>query len=423
MRYPERCNCTHPSEGPGAQLGYPAMLGRLDGLRTLGVDLGLGRVREVLARLGSPEACVPALQIAGSNGKGSTAAMAESILRAAGLRTGLFTSPHLARFTERIRVSGREADGDRLAALDRRVQATGARLTYFEVSALLAFLLFAEEGVEVAVIETGLGGRLDAATVCRAVATAVTTISIEHADILGSTLGAIAREKAGIARAAVPLLLGPLPPEADAVIAEVARGVGAPIRRFGPDFGPPDAPTALPGSHQRVNAALAVELARAAAADLCRPLSAAHVAEGLAAVRWPGRLERIANVVLDCAHNIEGAAALAAAVSVMPRPRALCISMVRGKDAAAFLGTLAPHFDQLIATRSGSARALPAEDLGRLRPGARVVPVPSDALSAARAAVGQEGFVVVTGSIFLVGEIRALLTGEPTDPIRTSDPL
>ncbi|MEA2699074.1 MAG: dihydrofolate synthase / folylpolyglutamate synthase, partial [Myxococcales bacterium] len=178
----------------GDDRDYPAFLARLDGLRTLGVDLGLGRVREALQRLGSPERRFPAVQIAGTNGKGSTAAMTDAILRAAGWKTGLFTSPHLSRFTERIRVGDVEADGERLAALDRRVAATGVPLTYFEVTTVLAFLLMAEEGVDLAILETGLGGRLDAVTTCQPVATAVTSIALDHTEYLGTDVRAIARE-------------------------------------------------------------------------------------------------------------------------------------------------------------------------------------------------------------------------------------
>src|SRR5262249_52055254 len=146
--------------------GYGHLLERLAGVRTLGVELGLDRMRLALSRLGGPQARFAAVQIARANGKGSSAAMAEAVLREAGLRTALYSSPHLARFTERIRIEGREADGDRLAALDRRVVATEVPLTYFEVATALAFLAMAEADVEIAVLETGLGGRLDAVTTC-----------------------------------------------------------------------------------------------------------------------------------------------------------------------------------------------------------------------------------------------------------------
>ena len=189
---------------------YLDLLTRLESSRRIGVDLGLDRTRTVLALLGNPERRAVTVQIAGTNGKGSTAAMTEAILRAAGIRTGLFTSPHLSRFTERIRIDGREVDGDRLALLDEAIVATGIPLTYFEIATVLAFLAFADAGVEVAVVlETGLGGRLDATTVCRPVATAITSIDFDHTELLGATLAEIAREKAGIAKPGVPLFLGP----------------------------------------------------------------------------------------------------------------------------------------------------------------------------------------------------------------------
>src|SRR6188508_782061 len=164
-------------------MAYADVLARLAGVRALGVDLGLGRMRLALDKLGNPQRRFRAVQIAGTNGKGSTAAMTEAVLR-----TGLYTSPHLARFTERIRIAGHEIDGERLAALDSRVAATGVPLTYFEVATALAFLAMAEDGVDIAVLETGLGGRLDAVTTCEPVATAVTSIGIDHTGYLGTKL-------------------------------------------------------------------------------------------------------------------------------------------------------------------------------------------------------------------------------------------
>lgn len=379
------------------------------------MDLGLGRVRDALARLGDPQRRFAAVQIAGTNGKGSTAAMAEAIWRAAGARTGLYTSPHLARFTERIRVAGVEADGDRLAALDARVAATGVPLTYFEVATLLAFLLMAEEGVEVAVLETGLGGRLDAVTACEPAATAVTSIALDHTQYLGTTLAEIAREKAGIAKPGVPLFLGPVPPEADDEIASIAAAVGAPLVRVA---AAPEVPVALAGGHQAINAALGVALARAAATAAGRPLDDAAVATGLRTVSWPGRLERIApDVLLDGAHNPDGVRALLAALPPQ-RPRALVLSVVRGKDAGGMLAALAPAFDAVFVTRSRNTRSLPPRELAAAAaPGVvEVVDDPLAALAAARRAVSPAGLVVVAGSLFLVGQIRAHVLGEPSDP-------
>jgi dihydrofolate synthase/folylpolyglutamate synthase len=415
---------------PSGPLRYADLLARLERARALGVELGLDRMRAALALLGHPQRRFAAVQIAGTNGKGSTAAMAEAVLRAGGLRTGLFTSPHLSRFTERIVVAGVEADGDRLAALDARIVATGVPLTYFEIATALAFLLMAEEGVEVAVLETGLGGRLDSVTTCQPVATAITSLSLDHTEYLGETLAEIAREKAGILKPGVPLFLGPLPAEADAEVARVAAAVGAPLLRYGRDFAAPDVPLALAGPHQGANAALAVGLATRAAATLGRALAPDTVRAGLAATRWPGRLERIgADVVLDCAHNVEGAHALAAALPAIAagRPVVLVTSIVRDKDAGGILAELAPHVAAVIATASRNPRSLPAAELEAaaraLGATTKTAPDPVVALNLARRLAGHGGLVLVAGSIFLVGELRAHLLDEPCDPLPLSDPM
>ena len=433
---------------------YVDLLTRLETTRTLGVSMGLERTQAVLDRLGNPERAAPAVHIAGTNGKGSVAAMTEAILRAAGLRTGLFTSPHLSRFTERIRVDGREVDGDHLAVLDQRIVATGVPLTYFEISTVLAFLSFAEAGVQAMVLETGLGGRLDATTTCRPVATAITSIGLDHTEFLGDTLEAIAREKAGIAKRDVPLFLGALAPEAQRPIEEVACAVGAPLRVLNRDIPPSPVPPRLAGPHQQANAALAVALAQTALGALGRHQDAERAIEqGLSQVVWPGRLEWLdADLLLDCAHNVEGAQSLAKFLDSQPlRRRALVISIVAGKAAQEILGILAPRFDVVITTSSSNSRALAPEILAAMVPRAGVLAGnvlagnvlagnvapsvttqtgPEAALAAARDAVGRGGLVVGAGSIFLVGDIRAHVRGkeqgqkdEPRDPLPTSDPL
>jgi dihydrofolate synthase/folylpolyglutamate synthase len=409
---------------------YGKLLARLQSVRTLGVSFGLDRVQLALERLGWPERRFRAVQIAGTNGKGSTAAFLESILRGAGLHTGLFTSPHLCRFSERIRIDGREVEGERLGQLDEAVAATGVPLTYFEISAVLAFLAFAEAGVELAVLETGLGGRLDATTASHPLACAITSIALDHQDLLGQTIRAIAHEKACIARPGVPLFLGRLAPEAMAEVERVAGEIGSPLRRLGVDFAGTDFPLALPGAHQASNAALAVALADQVAASMGRVLPPEVVKRGLGGTRWPGRLERVAaDVLLDCAHNAEGATALAAALPAASR-RALVVSIVQGKDAATMLAALWPHFDLVVATRSPSERSLAPAALAALVPhdGKPVVEVmadPGPALARAREFVAgaPRGLVVVAGSIFLVGAVRARLLNEPVDPIAGSDPM
>jgi dihydrofolate synthase/folylpolyglutamate synthase len=422
---------------------YLDMLTRLDEARSAGVVLGLDRTRAVLARLNNPQRRFVTVQIAGTNGKGSTAAMTEAILRASGLRTGLYTSPHLSRFTERIRVDGREADGDHLALLDQAIAATGVPLTYFEIATVLAFLTFAEAGVRIVVAETGLGGRLDATTTCDPVATAITSIAWDHAEWLGSSLAEIAAEKAGIAKPGVPLFLAPVPPDADAAIARIAARVGAPLRRLGTDFQAPAEILGLRGAHQTTNAALAVALADAAArAAQGGGVEGSAVAAGLRDVRWPGRLEWVApDVLLDCAHNAEGAAALAAELDRLPRgPRALLFSVVAGKPAAAMLRMLVPRFDAVFVTESSNPRSVPAAALREIalsdvdgqvlvrgKVGVEVTAAPHavTALTAARAKMGAGagGLIVGAGSTFLVGDLRAHLLGEARDPILTSDPL
>jgi len=404
-------------------------------------------MRLALQRLGSPGRRFPAIQIAGTNGKGSTAAMTESILRVAGFKTGLFTSPHLSRFTERIRIGGVECDGERLAAIDARVVATGVPLTYFEVATALAFVLMAEEEVDVAVLETGLGGRLDAVTTCQPLATAITSIGLDHTDYLGTTLREIAGEKAGIVKPDVPLYLGDLPAVAEEEILRIAQSTGAPAFCLGQDF-PPLPPElralSLAGSHQRNNAALAVALATTAATALGRALTPTMIAAGLAGVNWPGRLERIGDdILLDCAHNSEGATALGAALpSLLSRSgsdhAALVLSVVAGKDLPAILTPLLPLFDVVVATTSRNPRALPAATLAAairsIQPPPRnleVVTDPNEAIATARRLLGHPAdndsaeppLIVVTGSVFLVGEVRAHLLGEPSDPQPVSDPV
>jgi dihydrofolate synthase/folylpolyglutamate synthase len=411
-------------------MGYPQLLARLDGVRALGVELGLDRVRLALARLGDPQKRFAAVQIAGTNGKGSTAAMAEAVLREAGLKTGLFSSPHLARFTERIRIAGQEVDGDRLAALDARVVGTEVPLTYFEVATALGFLAMAEAGVEIAVLETGLGGRLDAVTTCEPCATAITSIGLDHIAYLGDSLAAIAREKAGILKPGVPCFVGRLPPEADVEIDRVAEAVDAPVFRLGREFARAPFPVALPGAHQIDNAALAVQLARAAARQLGKPLADRTVARGLAGVRWPGRCERVGDDLLfDGAHNADGARALAATVAALAPGRrvVVLVSIVDDKDPVAMLVALASVAAAIVTTRSDNPRALPpamlAATAAPFATDVSAVEDPVAALEEARRKAGPGGLVVVCGSMFLVGMLRARVLGEPVDPLPTSDPL
>lgn len=402
---------------------YDDMLQRLFALRRFGMRPGLDGMRALLAALGNPERGLAMVHVGGTNGKGSTAAMIEAALRASGRRTGLYTSPHLVRFTERIRVGGDEIGRDEAAALVGRALDAGGEHTFFEIATAAAFLAFAAHAVDVAVVEVGLGGRLDATNVIeRPLVTVVTGVARDHTEVLGDSLAAIAREKAGIWKPGVPAVAACDDAAARAVLEAEAARVGAPLSLYGRDFdagGLP--PLALAGPHQARNAALA-RRALALLPPSLRPGDAA-VARGFADVRWPGRLEWLApDVLVDAAHNEEGARALGAALPALvgARPVTLVVGMVADKDARAILGALGPHAARVVATTPPSPRALPAAALAALWPGAEAIADVAAALASARAG---GGVTVVAGSLFLVGEARRLVTGEPSDATRVQDPL
>jgi dihydrofolate synthase / folylpolyglutamate synthase len=393
----------------------------LEALSPLSMRFGLDRVERALDALGHPERAAPALHVAGTNGKGSTCAMAAAALRAAGLRTGLYTSPHLAAFNERIQVDGRPLDD---AALARAVGAVRAacpwheaggpeeRLTYFEVATLAAFVHLAEARVDVMVVEVGLGGRLDATNALTPAVAAVARIGLDHTRLLGDTLEAVAREKAGIFKPGVPAVLHAVqPPGVLEVLAAEAARRGAPWQVAPVGW---DGPLSLLGPHQQGNAGLAVAALRA----LRRagvPVDERAIAAGLAAARWPGRLERIGGVLLDGAHNPDGAAALAAALVVLHpgRPVELVFGVLEDKDHAGMLRALAPAVRRLHLVAPDSARARPPAEVAEQ---ARALGLPADlhagvgeALACARAAAADGAPVVVAGSLYLVGEARGLL--------------
>jgi dihydrofolate synthase/folylpolyglutamate synthase len=437
-----------------------------------GMVLGLDAVRRALAALGSPHEGLACVHVAGTNGKGSVSAMVERALREAGLTTGLYTSPHLARYAERVRIDGAPLDDDALADALTRALDAGPELTFFEALTVAAFHAFRAARVDVAVLEVGLGGRLDATNVCAPSATAITSIGLDHERVLGPTLRAIALEKAGIAKPGVPLVVGPVPPEARAAIEEVALRVGAPlswVREAGQDARPeglsftrlsprdasgrrgvelttPGAPTlevepGLLGPHQAANAAIAVALVRAFAASSGRPELGpaaldASLARGLARASWPGRLERRAlprrgrsgrasgpraqvEWLFDCAHNEEGARALAAALpelGLTPERTVLVFGALADKAFEPMLRTLAPLAERRVyASPQGRA---PASQLALAALASGLVTEGADEVLDAAERLARPGDVVlVTGSIYLVAELRARLLGEPRDPI------
>jgi dihydrofolate synthase / folylpolyglutamate synthase len=399
--------------------------------------LGLERIRAVLAALGDPAAGLRYVHVAGTNGKGSTCAMIESGLRAAGLRTGLFTSPHLSQPTERIRIDGRPIAAERFAAAFDRVHACVEELlaegaidlhtTYFETVAAMAFVVFAEERVDRVVLEVGLGGRLDATNVVVPELCVITPVDFDHEVFLGRSLEAIAGEKAGILKPGVPAVFARQRPEADAVLTARATELGIAVSRTS-DWDVRDLAVDAYGSHFRMEGEPAIEIrcplagehqvenAVTAAAALVRlGVDGAAITEGMANTVWPGRLERISarpEIILDGAHNPAGARALAAYIDRFygDRPVTLICGAMRDKAVAEICGILFPHARHVIATAPRQARALSPQALRTVadHPDVRVAATLEDALAMADTA-DPRGVVFVTGSLFLVAEARELL--------------
>ena len=409
-----------------------ARLLALRGGEVPGMRPGLERVQAALDAVGNPERACRLVQVGGTNGKGSICAMIAAIATTAGVRTGLYTSPHLASFRERIRVDGRAISPDDVADGVEALGTLIARLdlTTFEAATVLALDHFARADVELAVLEVGLGGRLDATTVGRPDATVLGPVDLDHQAWLGDTIAAIATEKAAIIRSGIALSARQHP-DADAVIRARAADTGIPLLLEGRDLegrllragldgqwldlrGPgwrvADARCTLLGSHQTSNALLAVATARHLG------LGEAAVREGLERVRWPGRFQVLAGdplLVLDGAHNPAGARALAEALRLYFPGRAitLVIGVLGDHDAAGILAALAPLATRIILTAVASPRATPAADLvTRLPPGAaraELAATAAEALSLA-AAGPPTPILCVAGSLYLVGEVLAL---------------
>jgi dihydrofolate synthase / folylpolyglutamate synthase len=392
----------------------------------------LGRMRALLALMGDPDRRMRVVLIAGTKGKGSTAAFLASILHSAGVRAGLFTSPHLQVFRERVRIDGAvlgEATFDREIARLRPVVIrlrhawpTAGEPTTFELTLALACRAFAEGGCAVAIVEVGLGGRLDATNALDPVVSILTSVSHDHTAILGRSLAAIATEKAGIVRSGRPAIVAPQRPTAMAAIRRESRMAGAALSLV-PPLGA-HVELALSGEHQRQNAALAVAAAHALASDgLVIPERTYR--EGLRRAVWPARFERVRGrpeVIIDGAHNDGSAAALA---STLRRERegrrlVLVVGLNRDKDAQGLLRPLATLGAEIIATRSTHLRAAGARDVARSAArvmGRPVVATPdiASALTLARSRAGTRGLVCVTGSLALAGEARTALGLAPSE--------
>lgn len=386
-------------------------------------DYDLGRMRRLLAAAGNPERSFLSLHIAGTKGKGSTAHFAESLLRAAGKRTGLYTSPHLVDLRERIRLDGEPVGGVEFARALGALEGPMRRLkpTFFEIMTAAAFWIFAQRRVDWAVVEVGLGGRLDATNVIRPAACAITTIDYDHMDKLGKTLTKIALEKAGILKPGVPAVSSPQPPEARRVLASFP-GLDFPgfqilrARQGVVHFRTVRAETctlAVRGAHQAANAATALALVERGGLRL----TAAARRRGLRSARLPGRVELVPGrprVLVDAAHNPVSARALAEALAQLPRRRLwLVFGASADKDYASMLRTLAPLADRLILTQAASPRAASPADLARQVPGGNCLTIGGvgRALRLARKRAAPGDLVVVTGSFYVAGEALKVLRG------------
>ena len=433
-------------------------------------QLGLERMKVMLDAIGHPETAYWTVHVAGTKGKGSTAAMIERVLRATGMETGLYTSPHLHTFRERIRFCGRPIAPTALASLTAElrlcVDAMPDRPSTFELATTLALLYFARRRAHAAVLEVGLGGRLDATNVVTPRVAVITSISYDHMAILGNSLGQIAYEKAGIIKPGVPVVSSPQHPEALAVIERIARERGAPLTLVGRDMEVRitdaskngvwativgagychDVHVPLIGEHQATNAATAV-----AALEVLRqqgvPLTARQMTDGLSLVHWPGRLEILARrptILVDGAHNVDSAQKLRAALDeffpledqhrAWPaqsctdaaqrrrrhffralRPRVLILGMSADKDIRGIMNVLVPGADAVIVTRSNHPRAADVELLKSAAApfGCTLFTIPDvrGALVEARRLAGDDGLICASGSLFIVADVRALVKG------------
>ena len=408
---------------------YTSVTEYLYALKAAGPKFGLDRMRGLAAALGHPERDYPVIHIAGTNGKGSVSAMLDAIFQAAGWSPGLYTSPHLVRLGERVQVNRQLLTEDEIVAYTRELQPVADRLTaahpderpsFFEFMTAMAFLQFQRQQVDVAIIEVGLGGRLDATNVVQPEITVITSIGLDHCEMLGDTISQIAREKAGIIKEGRPVVLGRVPAEAEQVIREIARERHAPVHSVREIFGEKLASypsTNLAGDYQRWNAATAVLAARLLPGKW--RLSDDVVARGLRQVSWPGRWQRTTiggrPLILDASHNPEGAEALGVnlrqLVAATGRKPVVVTGVLGESRARALLDVLCRYAKEIHLVPPRMARACTHEQLEAL------VPVASRSLlrrakleqvfpDAHTCAVGQpDDTVVVTGSIYLLGEV------------------
>jgi dihydrofolate synthase/folylpolyglutamate synthase len=414
--------------------GYAAVQDYLFGLKAAGVKFGIDRMGPMSAMIGNPEKAVPCIHVAGTNGKGSVSAMLESILRASGQKVGMYTSPHLVRLGERVQVDREILTENEIIAYVRELQPVadriaaeggpGDRPTFFEFMTAMAFLQFARKRCDCSVIEVGMGGRLDATNIVDPEVSVVTSIGMDHTEMLGDTLEAIAGEKAGIIKEARPVVIGRMPPEAEATVRRVAASRGSRVLSVREEFGEDVARyprTGLEGDYQRWNAATATLVAK-----LLPPrfgITDETVKRGLATVDWPGRWQRTTLggrlTILDASHNPEGASVLDSNLAHLRletgRPVVAIVGALGAMRAGPLLEVLSLHSRELYLVVPKQARASTHAELEALIPRAfagKVVRAtveglfPSPGICTAGEAYDT---LVVTGSIYLLGEVLSRL--------------
>jgi len=411
------------------------------------MKLGLETVRTLADALDNPQRKFPAVHIAGTNGKGSTAAMTDAILRAAGYRTGLYTSPHLISITERFRVAGQEIEQDEFARLATTVRKAGEQLvregklemppTFFEQVTMIAYLHFAECEIDLAVLEVGLGGRLDATNICLPAVTAITPVGFDHQQYLGHRLAEIAGEKAGITKPNIPVIVAPQEEEGMKAIAVRAAASGAPLipvsgqftatpdgefGRYRLRYGPYDAPLSLRGWHQATNAMTAIHIAEQLNQRGWR-IEQTAIEAGLSNTVWPGRLQLVeapgipARLLLDGAHNAAGARALRAYLDEFwPGELTLIFGAMADKDIQAMARTLFGRARTVVLTRVADSRSATGARIAQAALGGSnnvfFTETVQQALSWARSVTPAEGLICVAGSLHLVGAVKHLLEEE-----------
>lgn len=411
----------------------PVLLDYLYGLTLHGIKLGLHNIQQLLGRAGNPHLAYPSIHIGGTNGKGSVAAFLGAMLRAAGYRTGKFTSPHLIDLAERFQINGAPIPiphlEENLTFFRQATKELGFTPTFFEACTGIAFRWFQQANVEAAVVEVGLGGRLDSTNVLTPLAVGITNIDLEHTQYLGDTLEKIAFEKAGILKPGVPAVTGERRPEVLAVFMEKAREVNCPLAVAGQDFqyavsgdpwnqrfeydSPalrlPPTPLALAGRYQADNAAVAVALAERIREQLPR-LDNRAIMAGLSSARWPCRMERVIEnppVILDVAHNVAGTRRLAETIEKC----VTVLAVASDKDARHMIDTLAPRSQPLILTEFNGKRALPLEELQAAAGSHEHLTFPSlaEAIAHGMKLANAKAPLLITGSIYTAGEARRLL--------------